>query len=164
MLSDNPGLVNDFQSTSLSRGKTQIRAASFSVTYALSIHFPLTREDWPSLAARASRGLSIHFPLTREDLRHRLPERAQRLSIHFPLTREDHPGRGRAKTKGAFQSTSLSRGKTSCGPALTTTHSLSIHFPLTREDGHEQRVGVVEVLSIHFPLTREDCFPMVIPP
>ncbi len=36
--------LQDFQSTSLSRGKTRVSGV-FSLSSVLSIHFPLTRED-----------------------------------------------------------------------------------------------------------------------
>ena len=78
-----------------------------------------------------------------------------------------------------FQSTSLSRGKTSVMAVSRYSASLSIHFPLTREDSvmavsrysastfnplpsHEGRrrtdslTNQEKNLSIHFPLTRED--------
>ena len=135
--------------------------------------------------------LSIHFQR----------KHAHLLSIHFPLTREDHcsiilttfllsfnplpshegrhPAVLAAADGWAFQSTSLSRGKTLFASQGGNTMDLSIHFPLTREDvcGFDiysyymsfqstslsrgkttdfcsigRRCG----LSIHFPLTRED--------
>ena len=101
----------DFQSTSLSRGKTD-RVYEIYRFCGLSIHFPLTREDNGKNRIYVNDYLSIHFPLTREDIlecaniyillpfnplpshegRHRNIARrniCEALSIHFPLTRED---------------------------------------------------------------------------
>ena len=105
-------IISSFQSTSLSRGKTQPRSSAHSATV-LSIHFPLTREDAPAAVVFSSamsfqstslsrgktrlkrqrayeRDLSIHFPLTREDSVNRREILRCTLSIHFPLTREDY--------------------------------------------------------------------------
>ncbi len=57
---------------------------------ALSIHFPLTREDFQHLRIFDFRKLSIHFPLTREDEDILRSRTSFKLSIHFPLTREDN--------------------------------------------------------------------------
>ena len=57
--------------------------------------------------------LSIHFPLTREDMRNPVDGLEPILSIHFPLTREDTGKDRRPGASWNFQSTSLSRGKTS---------------------------------------------------
>ena len=78
-----------FQSTSLSRGKT----AATAIPY----------DDF---------GLSIHFPLTREDISRSTSCRITLLSIHFPLTREDRSVTRPFHGEPSFQSTSLSRGKT----------------------------------------------------
>ena len=77
-----------FQSTSLSRGKTNI-AVAVALCNHLSIHFPLTREDASFDISPSSSVLSIHFPLTREDKFDHSVLLSYRLSIHFPLTRED---------------------------------------------------------------------------
>ena len=77
-----------FQSTSLSRGKTQVFPFSLKPGN-LSIHFPLTREDRRGQYQDDQFCLSIHFPLTREDLMKRRCNSEQCLSIHFPLTRKD---------------------------------------------------------------------------
>ena len=77
-----------FQSTSLSRGKTlSVKPGKRSMQ--LSIHFPLTREDWASVYVCLYQVLSIHFPLTREDCSFVFSFTVVSLSIHFPLTRED---------------------------------------------------------------------------
>ncbi len=166
----------DFQSTSLSRGKTEPVQRAGRVTV-LSIHFPLTREDCIYRHAAIWAFLSIHFPLTREDGHFAAVRRFHDLSIHFPLTREDcHPGRyhppslpfnplpsheGRRNMTLknalalAFQSTSLSRGKTPTGGRW----NLILPFnPLPSHEGRRdfESHKVVYDLSIHFPLTRED--------
>ena len=149
-------LSANFQSTSLSRGKTYFFSpfSSSAETFNplpshegrpsegdspyyisnLSIHFPLTREDFSLLRCR---NMPVSFnPLPSHE--GRLPEdlaepRPPGLSIHFPLTREDRVER-----------------------ILLFPHDLSIHFPLTREDRRTWPNHVPQVLSIHFPLTRED--------
>ena len=100
----------------------------------LSIHFPLTREDFTKRIYNQLYDLSIHFPLTREDYSNSDHRIKHCLSIHFPLTREDWSGIGysgigrsfnplpshegrlvtlqRGEPPKTFQSTSLSRGKT----------------------------------------------------
>ena len=100
----------------------------------LSIHFPLTREDF--LDQLQSQG---HLPFNP------LPSHEGRLSITI-VRRWSH----------FFQSTSLSRGKTAGMPTLRTFEYLSIHFPLTREDNDSDAGMKLTYLSIHFPLTRED--------
>ena len=82
----------------------------------LSIHFPLTREDYAACKDTAICILSFHFPLTREDI-----------SLSSSIT----PG-------SVFQSTSLSRGKTMQSKWKPSIIVLSIHFPLTREDQNHQ--------------------------
>ena len=62
----NPSFIVNFQSTSLSRGKTENSHES-PKRLNLSIHFPLTREDYITGSPSSSNVLSIHFPLTRED-------------------------------------------------------------------------------------------------
>ena len=107
--------IDAFQSTSLSRGKTIIYTI-YTYSLCLSIHFPLTREDFSECGRYQRTDLSIHFPLTREDKEKRigndncksfnpLPSHEGRrnvdvhrlhnviLSIHFPLTREDRKKR-----------------------------------------------------------------------
>ena len=85
------GLKNGtFQSTSLSRGKTRLHQHQY-ICESLSIHFPLTREDFLRRPDTPVCDLSIHFPLTREDGTVNVRLRAVvHLSIHFPLTREDY--------------------------------------------------------------------------
>ncbi len=122
-----------FQSTSLSRGKTQHWRFRFYHCN-LSIHFPLTREDNASPETMASNILSIHFPLTREDDVSTIHLSFDDLSIHFPLTREDLCVSRRVRRDIFFQSTSLSRGKTLFVFTVNLVSDLSIHFPLTRED------------------------------
>ena len=124
----------NFQSTSLSRGKTGRGRESFCWG-GLSIHFPLTREDKPghgrisqmmifqstSLSRgktssgcnrRGWRSLSIHFPLTREDDRGRKPRTGAKSFNPLP-SHEGRRSRPQAKNGSEiFQSTSLSRGKT----------------------------------------------------
>ena len=99
-----------FQSTSLSRGKTSLHHLR-RMAVILSIHFPLTREDFIFVHHDREEQLSIHFPLTREDQDVQGLRRNRDLSIHFPLTREDE---GRNE--------------------MDRSNYLSIHFPLTRED------------------------------
>ena len=82
---------DSFQSTSLSRGKTEATPVHRTVKL-LSIHFPLTREDLEVLYPNMIIFLSIHFPLTREDEIGIPTTNTQKLSIHFPLTREDPEG------------------------------------------------------------------------
>ena len=144
----------------------------------LSIHFPLTREDFTKRIYNQLYDLSIHFPLTREDYSNSDHRIKHCLSIHFPLTREDWSGIGysgigrsfnplpshegrlvtlqRGEPPKTFQSTSLSRGKTRTFQFHSIHTQLSIHFPLTREDRLVLRVFCFSCLSIHFPLTRED--------
>ena len=171
--------AHTFQSTSLSRGKT--RCCDWFCLFLFSFN-PLPshegRQSKIEIAAESG-FLSIHFPLTREDgsswttavnlsTFNPLPSHEGRLGEVIPL----HDVR-------IFQSTSLSRGKTS-GPVVRLKRiPLSIHFPLTREDsfspdaspipiifqstslsrgktGGNRCVGLRNGLSIHFPLTRED--------
>ena len=107
----------------------------------LSIHFPLTREDFKRGVYVQRLYLSIHFPLTREDaVRHPLSAHSYHLSIHFPLTREDKGMSIDYHVELIFQSTSLSRGKTSLGDPIALSRTLSIHFPLTREDRAQMRI------------------------
>ena len=82
-------VARGFQSTSLSRGKTQAIWGNINAAN-LSIHFPLTREDQSVLSGGF---FSLPFnPLPSHEGR---PGRNQEvgkrklLSIHFPLTRED---------------------------------------------------------------------------
>ena len=81
-------IMQVFQSTSLSRGKTIARSIE-RCFWDLSIHFPLTREDYLLSGRNVCNLLSIHFPLTREDLSTINSSILECLSIHFPLTRED---------------------------------------------------------------------------
>ena len=145
--------------------------------------------------------LSIHFPLTREDSQRILPHH-RRYPFNPLPSHEGRPPRtilrqsilpfnplpsheGRLTTlmigakAVAFQSTSLSRGKTiqprntnhlhnsfnplpshegrhHPGKEKTMKENLSIHFPLTREDRYDNHNRPGRILSIHFPLTRED--------
>ena len=82
--------------------------------------------------------LSIHFPLTREDtsffLCHFLKGAFQSTSLSRGKTAAGLNQGGRE----LFQSTSLSRGKTSHSICCNLNHSLSIHFPLTREDSKKR--------------------------
>ena len=110
-----------FQSTSLSRGKTQPRIGT-QCTLILSIHFPLTREDNSVEGDRRTGILSIHFPLTREDSGPKPPSACRSLSIHFPLTREDGAQTFQKSYTWIFQSTSLSRGKTRNGDSMTLVY------------------------------------------
>ena len=122
-----------FQSTSLSRGKTP-HQQYFHNHICLSIHFPLTREDFFCFhlllfaflfqSTSLSRGKTQVFPFSLKP---------GNLSIHFPLTREDR--------RGQYQDDQF---------------CLSIHFPLTREDLMKRRCNSEQCLSIHFPLTRKD--------
>ena len=131
--------ANAFQSTSLSRGKTfsllrcHNRPGSFN---------PLPSHEGRRLLLRLRfrrSCLSIHFPLTREDMRPCLiPPVAQTFN---PLP--SHEGRPRepytARISRSFQSTSLSRGKTSPCVIFICGKGLSIHFPLTREDQKKKK-------------------------
>ena len=91
----------------------QERSAGKDAKMGLSIHFPLTREDLSQYPSFSSRSLSIHFPLTREDPFPECLRSFPELSIHFPLTREDGLWQYICWESNFFQSTSLSRGKTS---------------------------------------------------
>ena len=73
------------------------------------------------------------------------------------LSRGKTTGRSGRIGRITFQSTSLSRGKTLLQSLLPCTQDLSIHFPLTREDHGNGGKESENDLSIHFPLTREDC-------
>ena len=123
-----------FQSTSLSRGKTNTMILMTNEPD-LSIHFPLTRED-----------SQVRLPPYKSGSFNPLPSHEGRLQcLHF-----------RVLVHLIFQSTSLSRGKTATLAGILLSGILSIHFPLTRED-HGDGIGVlICCLSIHFPLTRED--------
>ena len=126
--------IMSFQSTSLSRGKTEL-AGLDGQREDLSIHFPLTREDrnWPDWTDSVRTFQSTSLSRGKTYLEHQ-DGLEQYLSIHFPLTREDridkisvwestsfnplpsHEGRLTTQWQGkameGFQSTSLSRGKT----------------------------------------------------
>ena len=122
-----------FQSTSLSRGKTDISQRSkkngfFQSTSLSRGKTILCHNDSP-----------FHVPFNP------LPSHEGRLFLR-PASHSDI----------YFQSTSLSRGKTLPVFFYYYLFYLSIHFPLTREDGaFEDKVKIMN-LSIHFPLTRED--------
>ncbi len=124
-----------FQSTSLSRGKTDISQRSkkngfFQSTSLSRGKTILCHNDSP-----------FHVPFNP------LPSHEGRLFLR-PASHSDI----------YFQSTSLSRGKTLPVFFYYYLFYLSIHFPLTREDGaFEDKVKIMN-LSIHFPLTREDFF------
>ncbi len=108
------GNIVVFQSTSLSRGKT-LRVRVCGQRADLSIHFPLTREDMNSVERVKALCLSIHFPLTREDAIRSAVRTMDRAFNPLP----SHEGRLRGEPFRLepyhFQSTSLSRGKTSSG-------------------------------------------------
>ena len=58
-----------------------------------------------------------------------------------------------------FLSTLPARGATSCGPALTTTHSISIHAPREGSDKVlSDNPGLVNI-SIHAPREGSDEYP-----
>ena len=122
-----------FQSTSLSRGKTYWSDLRVPFTN-LSIHFPLTREDfisgkWDSIKDFQSTSLSRGKTQLRHDHKYStgsfnpLPSHEGRQSPTYKYATFEH-----------FQSTSLSRGKTRNLLAHSLELFLSIHFPLTRED------------------------------
>ena len=79
-----------FQSTSLSRGKTSACNLIFVASSEISIHFPLTREDWKRM------GNFQYFRYFNPLPSHEGRRDSQRM-LYFFIT---------------FQSTSLSRGKT----------------------------------------------------
>ena len=125
--------IDNFQSTSLSRGKTW-NTSAMRLTKNLSIHFPLTREDKEGSEKNMGDNLSIHFPLTREDpctfsFCHRLY-----LSIHFPLTREDYISHPVMLLIPSFNPLPSHEGRRQSSVAWLRRFFLSIHFPLTRED------------------------------
>ena len=144
-----------FQSTSLSRGKTP--PARCPVRWIeLSIHFPLTREDFTPFGSqvmsrffqstslsRGKTGLKIEIDSSdafqstslsrgKTDLKcmKSLREAFQSTSLSRGKTA---PGRF-PDVRQIFQSTSLSRGKTPILIPVIFVPGLSIHFPLTRED------------------------------
>ena len=146
-----------FQSTLPLRGAT--KACPIGHTgRKISIHAPLTGSDvFSGGCCPATKTISIHAPLTGSDLRDltddmylcvfqsTLPLRGatlggltdlffETISIHAPLTGSD----------------------SSCGPALTTTHSISIHAPLTGSDAAGLHRHAVVAISIHAPLTGSD--------
>ena len=90
--------------------------------------------------------LSIHFPLTREDV-----DSAASMSVlvafqSTSLSRGKTDVTNEPDSNDYFQSTSLSRGKTASGTGGIRGRNLSIHFPLTRED-----TGSILSLRIVFP-------------
>ena len=144
----------------------------------LSIQFPLTREDkcgkvdcpehisFNPLPSHEGRLCSPDQPHRRRSF-NPLPSHEGRLptaeyaEIQKPFNPlPSHEGRlhdcSKYCTSFTFQSTSLSRGKTSGSNSVSQRFYLSIHFPLTREDMTAIWNCGTNVLSIHFPLTRED--------
>ena len=86
---------SDFQSTSLSRGKTRMCNA-YLEHQDLSIHFPLTREDKAIITEQWKESFFQSTSLSRGKTRtSRRIAGQQYLSIHFPLTREDRGAVGR---------------------------------------------------------------------
>ncbi len=123
-----------FQSTSLSRGKTRTLASSneVAVFQSTSLSRGKTIHATTSLY---SGNLSIHFPLTREDYQGlSFPRWPLRLSIHFPLTREDHKTSNELTAQWTFNPLPSHEGRQDGTAYIYICLNLSIHFPLTRED------------------------------
>ena len=144
-----------FQSTSLSRGKTAI-CKQISDNLALSIHFPLTRED--VLLENGRIVIETFNPLpSHEGRRFKVREYKPRRSFNPLPSHEGRRGSGRQKGRSDnFQSTSLSRGKTTHriqNDVRKTFQSTSLSRGKTAEG---EEVPLSQALSIHFPLTRED--------
>ena len=118
--------------------------------HSLSIHFPLTREDHIPEVGAVIMTLSIHFPLTREDFVHFHCLKLERnLSIHFPLTREDGILDCSTVVHDSFQSTSLSRGKTSYGSSLEK----EMIFQSTSLSRGKTRFVIHPIFLVHFQST-----------
>ena len=122
-----------FQSTSLSRGKTHNR--SHRIQNGVPSNPLPSQEGTPAPSPRYCL-ISSFNPLPSHEGRHwcpirTMPERAfQSTSLSRGKTRS-----GLKKRSGdIFQSTSLSRGKTWDKRLRNPWRDLSIHFPLTRED------------------------------
>ena len=124
-----------FQSTSLSRGKTDI-AGWYGGKRCLSIHFPLTRED--TTLALQILPLQSFNPLPSHEGRQRKSGNDGVKHSFNPLP--SHEGR-RCKHDPSFFRRSFN--------------------PLPSHEGRPVRIEAREaryILSIHFPLTREDTF------
>ena len=125
--------IKIFQSTSLSRGKTlakwrNLGNAPFQST-------SLSRgKTMPGIIRKRRYLLSIHFPLTREDITELCEGTGSGTFNPLPSHEGRQSGHDYIRLCAAFQSTSLSRGKTTSSVTRSGCFLLSIHFPLTRED------------------------------
>ena len=151
MLTIPPPFRNPFQSTSLSRGKT-LEHIQRPFAGVLSIHFPLTREDEIHRKPHVSRRTFNPLPSHEGRLAVRWHiSRTRKLSIHFPLTREDLKALTNA-TERAFQSTSLSRGKTislnSLARASRSFQSTSLSRGKTLHIQYRFRLAVFQSTSL----------------
>ena len=64
-------------------------AILLGLAIAISIHVPLTGDDFPTWISQAGTPISIHVPLTGDDFPNLCEEPKFCISIHVPLTGDD---------------------------------------------------------------------------